>query len=106
MTPGQRRAVWVGGLTGVGALLVGGIAWASGKGGGGGGGTTWRNATDADVARDKTEPVYAKLLSQSVGYSTTGVFNGNTWRFVVCSGAACDPPSSFQKDVRGFIASA
>ena len=104
----MNRALVIGSVAGVAAVLIGGVAFAATKKGKGPSAPTkWRPATAADVSRDGTEPVYVKLLNtQPVGFSTTGVFNGNTWRFDVCSGANCQPPSSFQKDVRGFIGTA
>lgn len=64
---------------------------------------SWRPATNADVARDGTQGIYQALLSRPVGTTQTGTFNGRLWRFVVCQGGQCTPPSTFAKDVRGFI---
>jgi hypothetical protein len=96
----------------LGLVALGGIAYAAGKksgggGGGGGGGdggcSNWRNATNGDVAADGTEPTFAALLSKPVGTTVYETHNGHAWKFVVCQGSNCVPPSSFQKDVRGFV---
>jgi hypothetical protein len=99
MARGTKRLLVGGGVAAAVLLLFGGIAMASTKKGG-----TYRNATAADVARDGVQAHMQALLAQQVGYTETGTFNGNDWKFVVCSAGGCDPPSSSPKDVRGYVA--
>lgn len=115
----NKRAAWIGGLAALSALLFGGIALAGQKQAPAPQPAptppppappppptyTYRHATDADVAADGTQSVYTNLLNtQPVGYTEEGDYNRHHWKFVVCSLDNCDPPSLFQKDVRGFVA--
>ena len=67
-------------------------------------GYTWKLATDADVARDGTQPRYQALLSSPVGTEVQEMHNGRLWKFRVISNTTDPTLTTFAKDVKGWIA--
>jgi peptidoglycan hydrolase-like protein with peptidoglycan-binding domain len=67
-------------------------------------GYTWKLATDADVARDGTQPRYQALLASLVGTEVQEMHNGRLWKFRVISNATDPNLTTFAKDVKGWIA--
>jgi peptidoglycan hydrolase-like protein with peptidoglycan-binding domain len=68
-------------------------------------GTTWRLATDADVARDGVASRIMALLPMPVGTEVQEQHNGRTWKIRVISSATDPSLTKYAKDVKGWIAS-
>jgi hypothetical protein len=65
----------------------------------------WIPATDADVARDGTQPRYMELLGYTPGTEVRETHNGRLWKLRVVSKWTDPGLTTFEKDVRGWLCS-